>query len=192
MDAIKLADSDKAKELLHKLFKCIFSLGLSPQEYQIPLTRLLNNTLIMMQESGITLNQIYHASGSLFEELTDLHIVAEIEDWFWTIVIQPVIVIFHSRQNAQYHNISEKLIDIVQHEYDQDLTLEECASRLHYNANYISSVFRKETQYYFSDYLIMYRFKMAKKMAGGDRYAREGYRLPPEIQQFTELHPFLP
>ncbi|MFD2880666.1 hypothetical protein ACFTAO_39560 [Paenibacillus rhizoplanae] len=88
--------------------------------------------------------------------------MAEIEDWFWTIVIQPVIVIFHSRQNAQYHNISEKLIDIVQHEYDQDLTLEECASRLHYNANYISSVFRKETQYYFSDYLIMYRFKMAK------------------------------
>ncbi|MEK4326320.1 AraC family transcriptional regulator [Paenibacillus sp. FSL R7-0312] len=163
MDAIKLADSDKAKELLHKLFKCIFALGLSPQEYQIPLTRLLNNTLIMMQESGITLNQIYHANGSLFEELTDLHIVAEIEDWFWTIVIQPVIAIFHSRQNAQYHNISEKLIDIVQHEYDKDLTLEECASRLHYNANYISSVFRKETQYYFSDYLTMYRFKMAKK-----------------------------
>lgn len=163
MDAIKLADREKAKELLHKLFKCIFALGLSPQEYQIPLTRLLNNTLIMMQESGITLNQIYPAGGSLFEELTDLHIVAEIEDWFWTIVIQPVIAIFHSRQNAQYHNISEKLIDIVQHEYDQDLTLEECASRLHYNANYISSVFRKETQYYFSDYLTMYRFKMAKK-----------------------------
>lgn len=163
MDAIKLADREKAKELLHKLFKCIFALGLSPQEYQIPLTRLLNNTLIMMQESGITLNQIYPTGGSLFEELTDLHIVAEIEDWFWTIVIQPVIVIFHSRQNAQYHNISEKLIDIVQHEYDRDLTLEECASRLHYNANYISSVFRKETQYYFSDYLTMYRFKMAKK-----------------------------
>lgn len=163
MDAIKLADADKAKELLQKLFKCVFALGLSPQEYQIPLTRLLNNILIMMQESGITLNQIYPVNGSLFEELTDLHIVAEIEDWFWSIVIQPMIRIFSSRQNAQYHNISEKLIDIVQHEYDQDLTLEECASRLHYNANYISSVFRKETQYYFSEYLVMYRFKMAKK-----------------------------
>lgn len=63
MDAIKLADREKAKELLHKLFKCIFALGLSPQEYQIPLTRLLNNTLIMMQESGITLNQIYPTGG---------------------------------------------------------------------------------------------------------------------------------
>ncbi|MEK8216120.1 AraC family transcriptional regulator [Paenibacillus sp. FSL L8-0463] len=163
MDAIKLADTEKAKELLHKLFKCIFALGLSPQEYQIPLTRLLNNILIMMQESGISLKQIYHVNGSLFEELTDLHIVAEIEDWFWSMVILPMIRIFHSRQNAQYHNISEKIIDIVQHDYDKDLTLEECASRLHYNANYLSSVFRKETQYYFSEYLAMYRFKMAKK-----------------------------
>ncbi|ASA20456.1 AraC family transcriptional regulator [Paenibacillus donghaensis] len=163
MDAIKLAEADKAKELVHQLFKSIFALELSPQEYQIPLTRLLNNTLVMMQESGISLSQIYHANGSLFEELLDLHTVAEIEDWFWSVVIYPMIKIFNSRQNAQYHNISEKIIDLVQHGYDTDLTLEECASRLHYNANYISSVFRKETQYYFSEYLTMYRFKMAKK-----------------------------
>ncbi|WP_151737035.1 helix-turn-helix domain-containing protein [Paenibacillus tengchongensis] len=163
MDAIKLADEAKAKELLGKLMRCIFAPGLPPQEYQIPLTRLLNNILIMMQESGITLNQIYHVNGSLFEELTDLHIAAEIEDWFWSIIVLPIIRTFHSRQNAQYHNISEKIIDIIQHDYDKDLTLEECASRLHYNANYISSVFRKETQYYFSEYLAMYRFKMAKK-----------------------------
>lgn len=163
MDAIKLAETDKAKELVQLLFKSIFAIELSPQEYQIPLTRLLNNLLIMMQESGISLNQIYHANSSIFEELLDLHTVAEIEDWFWSMVINPMIKIFNSRQNAQYHNISEKIIDLIQHDYDTDLTLEECASRLHYNANYISSVFRKETQYYFSEYLTMYRFKMAKK-----------------------------
>jgi AraC-like DNA-binding protein len=163
LDAIKLAETDKAKELIHLLFKSIFAHELSPQEYQIPLTRLLNNLLIMMQESGISLTQIYHANGSIFEELHDLHTVTEIEDWFWSMVIYPMIKIFNSRQNAQYHNISEKIIDLIQHDYDTDLTLEECASRLHYNANYISSVFRKETQYYFSEYLTMYRFKMAKK-----------------------------
>ncbi|AOZ94707.1 helix-turn-helix domain-containing protein [Paenibacillus crassostreae] len=163
IDAIKLAETDKAKELLKQFFRSIFSLELSPQEYQVPLTRLLNNLLIVMQESGISLNQIYHANGSLFEELIDLHIVAEIEDWYWSMVIYPMIKIFIDRQDAQYHNISEKIIDIVQHDYDQDLTLEECASRLHYNANYLSSVFRKETNHSFSEYLSMYRFNMAKK-----------------------------
>ncbi|MEF2965453.1 AraC family transcriptional regulator [Paenibacillus sp. M1] len=163
MDAIKLAETEKAKELVRGLFASIFAQELTPQEYQIPLTRLLNNLLIMMQESGIGLNQIYHANGSLYEELLELPTVAEIEDWFWSVIIYPLIKIFNSRQNAQYHNISEKIIDLVHHYYDTDLTLEECASRLHYNANYISSIFRKETQSYFSEYLTMYRFKMAKK-----------------------------
>ncbi|NOU86445.1 helix-turn-helix domain-containing protein [Paenibacillus sp. LMG 31460] len=163
IDAIKLAEKDKSKELLKQLLQAVFAAPLTPQEYQIPLTRLLNNLLMVMQESGISLNQIHPSKGSLFEELLDLHMTAEIEDWFWTEVIHPLIRIYRDRQDAQYHNISEKIIDLVQHYYDTDLTLEECASRLHYNANYLSSIFRKETNCSFSDYLSTYRFNMAKK-----------------------------
>ncbi|WP_083676111.1 helix-turn-helix domain-containing protein [Paenibacillus sp. FSL H8-0548] len=163
MDAIKLADKDKSKELLRTFLQAVFAVELSPQEYQIPLARLLNNLLIVMQESGVSLNQIHPMKGSLLEELLELHTTTEIDDWFWTKVVYPMIKIFKDRQEAQYHNISEKIIDLVQHQYDTDLTLEECASRLHYNANYLSSVFRKETGHSFSEYLSMYRFKMAKK-----------------------------
>ncbi|WP_159882107.1 helix-turn-helix domain-containing protein [Paenibacillus puerhi] len=163
MDAIKLADKDRARELLKQLLHTVFSVELTPQEYQVPLARLLNNLLIAMQESGIGMHQIRSNQGSLFEELFGLSIASEIEDWFWDGVIQPLVTIFRDRQEAQYHNISEKIIDLVQHGYDTDLTLEECASRLHYNANYLSSIFRKETNYSFSEYLIMYRFNMAKK-----------------------------
>lgn len=163
MDAIKVAEKDKSKELLRQLLQAVFAAPLSPQEYQIPLARLLNNLLMVMQESGISLNQIHPNKGSLFEELLNLHMTAEIEDWFWTEVIHPLIRIYRDRQDAQYHNISEKIIDLVQKYYDTDLTLEECASRLHYNANYLSSIFRKETNCSFSDYLSAYRFNMAKK-----------------------------
>ncbi|MZQ84056.1 helix-turn-helix domain-containing protein [Paenibacillus sp. 5J-6] len=163
MDAIKVAEKDKSKELLRQLLRAVFAAPLSPQEYQIPLARLLNNLLMVMQESGISLNQIHPNKGSLFEELLNLHMTAEIEDWFWTEVIHPLIRIYRDRQDAQYHNISEKIIDLVQKYYDTDLTLEDCASRLHYNANYLSSIFRKETNCSFSDYLSAYRFNMAKK-----------------------------
>ncbi|MGG1552550.1 helix-turn-helix domain-containing protein [Paenibacillus ferrarius] len=163
MDSIKLAEKDKARELLKQLLAAVFSAPLSPQEYQVPLARLLNNLLITMQESGVALNQIHPNQGSLFEELLGLHMASEIEDWFWAEVIHPLILIYRDRQDAQYHNISEKIIDLVQRYYDTDLTLEECASRLHYNANYLSSIFRKETNCSFSDYLSNYRFNMAKK-----------------------------
>ncbi|MDQ0113453.1 AraC-like DNA-binding protein [Paenibacillus harenae] len=163
MDTIKLAEKDKAKELLKLFLQAVFSVESSPQEYQIPLARLLNNLLIVMQESGVSLSQIHPMKGSLLEELLELRTAAEIEDWFWTRAALPMVNIFKDRQEAQYHNISEKIIDLVQHHYDSDLTLEECASRLHYNANYLSSVFRKETGYSFSEYLSMYRFNMAKR-----------------------------
>ncbi|UKS25415.1 AraC family transcriptional regulator [Paenibacillus sp. HWE-109] len=163
IDAVKLAEKDKSKELLRQLLQAVFAAQLTPQEYQIPLARLLNNLLMVMQESGISLNQIHPTKGSLFEELLNLHMTAEIEDWFWTEVIHPLIRIHRDRQDAQYHNISEKIIDLVQKYYDTDLTLEDCASRLHYNANYLSSIFRKETNCSFSDYLSTYRFNMAKK-----------------------------
>jgi len=163
LDAIKLAEKESAKELLKQFLQAVFAEELSPQEYQIPLARLLNSLLVVMQESGAPLGQIHPMNGSLLEELLKLPTHAEIEDWFWTSVVHPMVKIFKDRREAQYHNISEKIIDLVQHHYDSDLTLEECAARLHYNANYLSSVFRKETGRSFSEYLTMYRFNMAKR-----------------------------
>ncbi|MEF2247517.1 AraC family transcriptional regulator [Paenibacillus sp. IITD108] len=162
-DAIKLSEQEHAYDLLKQLLQTVFSAELLPHEYQIPLSRLLNNIIIMMQESGISVSHVYSGSSSLPEQLLRLQTKTEIEEWFRASIMEPLIHIFKDRQEAQYHNISEKIIDLVQHHYDTDLTLEECASRLHYNANYLSSVFRKETSHSFSEYLSMYRFKMARQ-----------------------------
>lgn len=163
IDAIKLADQEQAMTSVEHFLDEVFAAELTPQEYQIPLVRLLNNLLIVMQESGISIHQIQLSNRSLFEQLFQLQFAAEIKDWFWDSIIYPLILIFRDRQNMQYHNISEKIIDMIQRYYDTDLTLEQCAAKLHYNANYLSSVFRKETNYSFSEYLSAYRFNMAKK-----------------------------
>lgn len=163
LDTIKQAEKEAAKELLKQFMQAVFAEQLSPREYQIPLARLLNSLLVVMQESGLRLSHIHPLKGSLIEELLKLHTHVEVEDWFWGSVVQPMVNIFKDRREAQYHNISEKIIDLVQHHYDSDFTLEECAARLHYNANYLSSIFRKETGHSFSEYLTMYRFNMAKR-----------------------------
>lgn len=163
IEAIKLADERKARDTFDQLLDGIFDLELLPHEYQIPITRLLNNLLLIMQESGISVHQIYHEKRSVFEDILKLDTVDEIRNWFWSKLILPTLGVFRNRQNTQYHHISEKIIDLVQNYYDTDLTLEECAHRLHYNANYLSSVFRKETGCSFSEYLTNYRFSMAKK-----------------------------
>jgi AraC-like DNA-binding protein len=163
IDAIKLADEEQATELLKQFLSAVLAAELTPQEYQVSLARLLNSLLIVLQEAGISLNQIQYTNSSLFEQLTRLHTASDIEQWFRASIMEPMINIFRDRQDAQYHNISEKMIDMIQKFYDTDLTLEQCAAELHYNANYLSSVFRKETNYSFSEYLAAYRFNMAKR-----------------------------
>nr|WP_272907828.1 helix-turn-helix domain-containing protein [Paenibacillus xylanexedens] len=163
IQAIQSADEVQASALLQKLLEVIFGMEVTPEEYEVALTRLLTHILQMTQESGIRLGQISQGRGSMFHELHGLQYAAEVEEWFNHQVILPVIQVFKARQYAQYQHISEKMIAMIHQDYDKDLTLEECALKLHYNANYLSSVFRKETGCAFSEYLTKYRFNIAKK-----------------------------
>ncbi|WP_434749464.1 helix-turn-helix domain-containing protein [Paenibacillus amylolyticus] len=163
LQSIQQADEALASTQLTELLETLFSLECTPEEYQAALMRLLTHILQLTQESGIRLAQISQSHRSLFQELFVLQYAAEVEHWFNHQVIQPVIQLFKERQVAQYQLISEKIIAIIQQDYDKDLTLDECATRLHYNANYLSSVFRKETGASFSEYLTRYRLKTAKR-----------------------------
>ncbi|WP_458124072.1 helix-turn-helix domain-containing protein [Paenibacillus sp. Z3-2] len=163
IQAIQSADEVHASALLHQVLEVIFGMECTPEEYQVAFTRLLTHILQMTQESGIRLGQISQGNGSMFHELHGLQYGAEVEEWFNHQVILPIIQVFKGRQYAQYQHISEKMIALIHQDYDKDLTLEECAVKLHYNANYLSSVFRKETGCAFSEYLTKYRFNIAKK-----------------------------
>ncbi|WP_309568653.1 AraC family transcriptional regulator [Paenibacillus sp. sptzw28] len=162
-DAIKLADEARADELLKQWLEEVFQKERSPQEYQTSLIRLLNDLMIVSQEASIAPDQLNIHESSLYEELMHLYVSSEIGHWFKSRLIHPMIQVFRDRQESQYHNLSGKIIEIIQKEYNTDLTLEECALRLHYNVFYLSSIFKKETDMSFSEYLSQYRFEMAKK-----------------------------
>ncbi|MFC0473310.1 helix-turn-helix domain-containing protein [Halalkalibacter kiskunsagensis] len=161
--AIKIADEEKALEQLKIWIEKAFKNTQSPREYQISMMRLLNNLLMIKQEGGVSFQQIEVFHASLYDELLKLQMKDDIEEWFKRRLILPLIKVFSDRRDSQFHNLSEKMIDLIQNNYNTDITLEECASKLHYNANYLSSVFKQETNYTFSEYLAMYRFKIAKQ-----------------------------
>lgn len=163
IDAIKLANEPKALELLHKWLEQVFLKDRTPHEYQMSLIRLLNDLMIVMQETGIRLDKLHPQPNSLYEQLLQLYVSSEIEHWFKSRIVMPMIQEFRDRQDSQYQNIAEQIIEIIRKEYDTDLTLEACAARLHYNNFYLSSVFKKETGMTFSEYLSQYRFNMSKK-----------------------------
>lgn len=163
IDAIKLAEEERAEELLHDWLAEVFRKDRTPHEYQLSLIRLLNDLMIVMQENGIMMEQLNIHDSSLVEELLRLYTSSDIEAWFKERMIRPMARVFRDRQDSQYQNLSEQIIEMIRNEFDRNITLEECAVRLHYNNFYLSSVFKKETNMSFSEYLTQYRFKMSKK-----------------------------
>ncbi|CAG9620947.1 helix-turn-helix domain-containing protein [Sutcliffiella rhizosphaerae] len=161
-DAIKVCDKEKVDEELNKLLRVILEKNLNHTQYRISIVRFLNNLLELMQTLGIDVLELEYKM-SMFDQLYELKTLKEIENWFKDIIIYPLINNVEERTNSQYKNLSDKIIHIVQQEFDSDITLESIATRLHYNPNYLSSIFRKETNMSFSEYLSLYRLTTAKQ-----------------------------
>lgn len=163
VQAIKLAEQEEALTLLRGwMSDAIHQIEL-PDHYQLSLVRLLNRLLLLAQEEGITLGKSGAYRMSLYEEVLALHVSEEIEEWFKEKLALPMLRQFGERRSSQDQKLSERIIDLIRNEYESEFTLEDCAARLHYNASYLSSVFKKETGHTFSEYLAGYRLQIAKK-----------------------------
>ncbi|WP_159887236.1 helix-turn-helix domain-containing protein [Paenibacillus puerhi] len=155
-DAIKLADREQVDRLLAAFFQDLLVKKAGPVEYEVWAARLVIDLIQLTHSLGIPYMS-FTDNHSVFEQMFKLRTLKEMQDWLRQVIIEPIMVTVEERLHAQYRNISEHIIDIIHREYEQDISLDSLASRLHYNPSYISSVFRKETGVLFSEYLASYR-----------------------------------
>ncbi|MFC4321365.1 helix-turn-helix domain-containing protein [Litchfieldia salsa] len=161
-DAIKVCDKEKVDQILGHFLDSILEKDLNHTQYQISIVRLLNDLIELMQTLGIDLIEMDNKK-SLFDHLYELKTFDEVKHWFKSGIIHPLLSKIEERTESQYKNLSDKIIHIIQQDFDQDLTLDSIATKLHYNPNYLSSIFRKEMHISFSEYLGLYRLNMAKQ-----------------------------
>ncbi|MCU6796300.1 helix-turn-helix domain-containing protein [Paenibacillus sp. WQ 127069] len=162
LDAVKLADFERADALLAEFLHSIFQEKLSHREYFVPLTGLLLDLMRMAQSSGESIEVMYGGEKSLIDQLYKLKSVLEIEQWFRQSLMNPLMQRLEGKRKHQYARISDQMLAIIHQEAETDLNLEICASRLGYHPDYIRGVFRKETGVNFSDYLSNYRLQKAR------------------------------
>lgn len=161
-DAIKISDKEQVDRILEQFVAEVFTKDLNHHQYQIIFIRFLNDLIELMQTLGINVLEV-EDNKTIFEEIYNLKSKRDVKEWFTNMIIYPLIQTIEQRSESQYKNISDKMIHIIQEEFDTDLTLETIAARLHYNPNYLSSIFRKEMNISFSEYLSMYRINKAKE-----------------------------
>ncbi|MEH7222653.1 helix-turn-helix domain-containing protein [Bacillus sp. JJ1566] len=161
-DSIKVNDKEKVYNLLDELIDEIFSEDLNHVQYQISLVRFLSDLIELMHTLAINVLDL-EDNRSIFEAIYQQKSRENVKEWFITVVIDPLLQKIEDRAESQYKSISENIVHIIHEEFESNITLDMIANRLHYNPNYLSSIFRKEMNISFSEYLSMYRINMAKK-----------------------------
>ncbi|WP_028550319.1 helix-turn-helix transcriptional regulator [Paenibacillus sp. UNC451MF] len=164
-DAVKFGDTDQSKRSLNSFTKEIFSGQYDYRNCSMFVFLLLMDLIKISNHSDERFLKLFREKP-IFDQL-DLLLqtsAQETEEWIHSQVVEPIIEEILARNETQQRNITKMLIQYIQDEYDTELTLEGCASRLHYNPNYLGQIFKRETGSTFSDYLSQYRLILSKKL----------------------------
>ncbi|WP_179032904.1 helix-turn-helix transcriptional regulator [Paenibacillus kribbensis] len=161
-DAIRIGDEEQVHHTVHSLLAEMMTKNNHSMNFEVLLVRFVNNLIQLEQLLGIEvlLTQDNHA---LYHRLLDIRNPEEIERMLVEQIILPMVKSMKEKTNQQFRSLSEKIAAMIRAEYDQELSLELIGDRLHYNPNYLSSIFKKEYGTTFSEYLMGYRLQMSKK-----------------------------
>lgn len=143
-DAIRIGDEEQVRLTVHSLLTEIMTKNNHSMNFEVLLVRFVNNLIQLEQLLGIEvlLTQNNHA---LYHRLLDIRNPEEIERMLVEQVISPMVKSMKEKTNQQFRCLSEKIAAMIRAEYDQELSLELIGERLHYNPNYLSSIFKKNT-----------------------------------------------
>lgn len=79
-------------------------------------------------------------------------------------------MISYEHKFEQYSTLIQKAMEIIRKEYDSGITLEEAARQLYVSEEYLSSQFKKETGYNFTETVRKYRIEKIKELLRTTKY----------------------
>lgn len=161
--ALREVQMDKATELFQQYLNALLHKDGFLYEHHILLLQLISRILQIAQDQGISIKKVLGDEGAV-ERLLHLQTRDEIEYWFESRLFAPMIQVLSEKSETQYVKIADRLVRMIQEQFDQEITLESCSEVLSYHPVYLSRIFKKEIGTTFSDYLSEYRMKMAKVM----------------------------
>ena len=160
--SIRLGEVDKANVIAPTFLEKIFTSSNNPINVQVALLRFVLN-LTQLSQSMKSEFLTEEQGVELYEIILNTHNPSELEFTLIKDLILPLVEEMSEKNSQQFKGLSEQIIEIIENEYMEDISLELIGDRLHYNPNYLSNIFKKEVGITFSDYLTGFRFDIAKK-----------------------------
>lgn len=164
LDIIKIADESDIKVMIDNMFKKIQEVILDLDKYKIYLLEINIAMLKLIQNYKLDMNDIYGENFNPYSIVEEFNSLDEAKMWFIDKAIKINLHIRKERMNSS-KLLVEKAKDYINNNYtDYDLSVEKLCDYLHVSPTYFSTIFKKETEMNFVNYLTTVRLEESLKL----------------------------
>ncbi|MFE0560478.1 response regulator [Paenibacillus sp. NPDC058910] len=186
--ALETADETKALEALKGLWEEAFSRSESSDEFHEAVLYMNSFFTRMIQKQGWTVKKVVGEDIDFFQNVKLLSTKMQT----WSLLERTVrhIVSFMSEQRkTTSHQVVKDILNLLEEEMDQEITLHTVADRLYVNSSYLSRLFKQEMGVVFSTYVLERKMERAKSLLQEglkvyDAARLVGYR---DVSYFTKV-----
>ena len=164
LNAIKISSEEEITETIDSLFRKIEDLLLPFNKYRIYLMEIMTSLLKLIQAYNLNIDEIFGENFNCYSYLDSLNSIHEVKKWFINKAIRVNVFIKKERINSSMILI-EKAKQYVKDNYnDCDMSVEKLCSELHVSPTYFSTIFKRETEMNFVNFLTTVRLEQAVKL----------------------------
>ncbi|MEG2017065.1 MAG: response regulator [Clostridium sp.] len=164
LNAIKVSSEENIKMVFRDLIGSFEDLVLPFNQYRIYLMEITTSILKLVQAYNLNMDEIFSENFNCYSYLDSFNSLEDIKSWFIAVALKVNELIKKERINSS-RLLVEKAKDYVKKNYnDYDMSVEKLCSQLHVSPTYFSTIFKKETDMNFVNYLTAVRLEEAVKL----------------------------
>ena len=164
LNAIKISSEEEITEIIDNLFRKIEDLLLPFNKYRIYLMEIMTSILKLVQTYNLDIDEIFGENFNCYSYLETFNSIHDVKDWFTNKAIKVNSFIKKERINSSMLLV-EKAKQYVKENYnDYDISVEKLCAQLHVSPTYFSTIFKRETEMNFVNFLTTVRLEQAVKL----------------------------
>ncbi|MFD1175950.1 response regulator [Paenibacillus puldeungensis] len=186
--ALETADEIKAMVALRGLWEETFSQTECSYMFQEAVLFMNSFFTRLIQKRGWTIKQVIGEDAKFFQNVNLL--TTKTQTWsFMVRTVKHIVTYMEEQRKTSSNQVVKDIINLLNEEMDQELTLHTVADRLYINSSYLSRLFKQEMGVAFSNYVLERKMERAKSLLQEghkvyDAARLVGYR---DVSYFTKV-----
>lgn len=164
LNAIKIGCSEDIEKIIAELFKRCEDLRLPLNKYRIFIMEIMTAILKVVQAYNLDINEIFGRDFNCYSYLDKFDSICEVQEWFVKIGVRVNDFIKKERIYSSKVLIDKAKEYVLRNYDDCDISVEILSSHLHVSPTYFSTIFKRETEMSFVNFLTAVRLEKAVKL----------------------------